>query len=85
MQVSVHELKNNLSEYLHQVLEGAVLIVTSHKKNIARILPFEESRSPLQNLLDTQQVSWNGKKPKGSNIKNPSQKLVSQKILEDRQ
>lgn len=41
MEVSVRELKNRLSAYLRLVADGETLIVTSHKRPVARILPAE--------------------------------------------
>jgi prevent-host-death family protein len=41
MEVPVRELKNRLSEYLRRVAAGETLIVTSHRRPVARILPAE--------------------------------------------
>lgn len=39
MQISVRELKSRLSEYLRKVAAGEELLVTSHGKTVARLLP----------------------------------------------
>lgn len=39
MEVSVRDLKGRLSEYLRRVAAGEELIVTSHGKEVARLLP----------------------------------------------
>jgi prevent-host-death family protein len=37
MQVSIRELKNHLSKYLHLVQEGEDVIVTSHRKPVVSL------------------------------------------------
>lgn len=70
MQVSVRELKNHLSKYLHRVVEaGETIIVTLHRKPLARIqaIPIMQVTS-LENLLRLEGVRWNGKKPQGNKV-----------------
>lgn len=43
MQTSIRHLKDHLSEYIHLVQKGTEVIVTSHNKPIARLLPITES------------------------------------------
>ncbi len=86
MQVSVRELKNHLSAYLHKVQKGEPIIVTSHQVPLARLLPIPQSTDQdVQELLQTEGISWNGKKPKGSKtgpqIKG---KTAADYVLEDR-
>ena len=46
-QVGTAELKAHLSEHLHAVREGEVVIVMDRKEPIARIVPFGASESGL--------------------------------------
>ncbi len=39
MEVTVRDLKNHLSEYLHRAEGGEEIIVTSRKRPVARLLP----------------------------------------------
>ena len=67
MQVSIRELKNHLSAYLHRVQKGEPIIVTSHHVPLARLLPIPQSADQaIQKLLQIEGVNWNGKKPKGA-------------------
>ena len=68
MQVSIRELKNHLSQYLHQVVEAnEMLIVTSYRKPLARIQAIPATHvSGLQDLIRLEGIHWNGKKPAGS-------------------
>lgn len=45
MDVSVRELKSRLSEYLRKVAAGEEVVVTSHGKAVARLVP-PRSRRP---------------------------------------
>jgi prevent-host-death family protein len=39
MEISVRELKSRLSEYLRKVAAGEEVVVTSHGKEVARLVP----------------------------------------------
>ena len=66
MQVSVRELKNNLSKYLKLVRQGEPVVVTSHGTPVARLLPIPEiENGGLRRLLRFDWIHWNGKKPRG--------------------
>ncbi|MBX9811048.1 MAG: type II toxin-antitoxin system prevent-host-death family antitoxin [Burkholderiales bacterium] len=39
MEISVRELKSRLSEYLRKVVAGEEVVVTSHGKAVARLVP----------------------------------------------
>lgn len=86
MQVSVRELKDHLSQYLHSVQKGESIIVTSHSVPLARLVPISQSKDKnLQGLLQMEGVSWNGKKPKGNkNAPKVTGKLASDYVKEDR-
>ena len=69
MQVSVRELKNNLSKYLKLVCQGEPVVVTSHKKPLARLLPIPETENAgLGRLAQIDWIHWNGKKPRGGTV-----------------
>jgi len=66
MKVSVGELKNNLSRYLHHLEKGQSIIVTSHQVPLARLVPiFQSKNKELQTLIEIEGIHWNGKKPTG--------------------
>ncbi len=50
-QVKVTELRNHLPYYLKQVQKGTELVVTSHGKNIARLVPEISAKKKAQNRL----------------------------------
>jgi len=48
MEVSVRELKSRLSEYLHRVAQGEEVVVTSHGREVARLVaPRVRRRKPV--------------------------------------
>lgn len=66
-EISVRELKDRLSEHLRAVKGGRSIVVTSHKKPIARLSPVAaRSASGIQHLIAEGHATWNGKKPKGA-------------------
>ncbi len=50
-QVNVTELRNHLPHYMNQVQKGIEFIVTSHGKNIARLVPEIKSAEEAYNRL----------------------------------
>ena len=48
MQVSVKELKSNLSRYLREVKQGKIIEVTRHGRLIARLCPAGEQKMVLR-------------------------------------
>jgi prevent-host-death family protein len=89
MRISVHELKNHLSQYLSQVKAGALIVITSHNKPLAKLIPFpqfsgEEAHAGM--LLQIEGVTWNGKKPQGGGTERPkiTGKTVAEYVIEDR-
>ena len=86
MQVSVRELKNHLSKYLHRIEEGESIIITSHQVPLARLVPIPKSKNKdLQALFQMDGIHWNGKKPKGTK-KGPKiiGNTTSDYVIEDR-
>lgn len=90
MKVSVRELKDRLSEHLRAVRKGRSIVVTSHRKPVARLSPMpSESAVGLQKLVQEGLVTWNGKKPRGPGprgrikLRGPG-KTVAEMVLEDR-
>ena len=86
MQVSVRDLKNHLSKYLHMVQAGERLIVTSHHIPLARVLPIpQHSDLEIQHITQMEGISWNGKKPRGGQHRPKIQdKTAAEYVLEDR-
>ena len=86
MQVSVHELKNHLSKYIHRLEEGRSIIVTSHHTPVAKLTPITSCKNTmLHTLLQLDEVHWNGKKPSG-NKRSPkiAGHTTADYVLEDR-
>lgn len=86
MQVSVRELKNHLSKYLHYIEMGESIIITSHHIPMARLVSIPKSKDKdLQALLQMEGIHWNGKKPKGvKNAPRVSGNTTSDYVIEDR-
>jgi len=86
MHVSVHELKNHLSQYLQKIKTGEELVVTCHKEPLAVINAIPSAKkNALNKFSQLSNVEWNGKKPKG--LKNGPKihgKTVAERVLEDR-
>ena len=71
MEVSVRELKNNLSKYLRLVSRGDTLTIVSHKHPVARIVPHQavDEGDRIENVIETlRSLPWirtQKGKPKG--------------------
>lgn len=58
--VSVASLKQNLSRYLHMVVEGQELLVTSHQRPVARVVPESPGptiRPPLRSIATLRTIN----------------------------
>jgi prevent-host-death family protein len=86
MQVSVRELKNNLSKYLKLLRQGEPVVVTSQGTPVARLLPIPEiENGGLRRLLRFDWIHWNGKKPRGGTAcPEICGKPIAESVLEDR-
>jgi prevent-host-death family protein len=86
MQVSVRELKNHLSKYLHEIEKGESIIITSHQVPLARLTPILKSKDKdLQAIFQMEGVRWNGKKPQGNKqAPKVSGNTSSNYVIEDR-
>ena len=86
MQVSVRELKNNLSKYLKLLRQGEPVVVTSQGTPVARLLPIPEiENGGLRRLLRFDWIHWNGKKPRGGTACPEIRgKSIAESVLEDR-
>lgn len=86
MQVSVRDLKNHLSKYLQKVKLGIPIIVTSHHIPLAKLIPIPQvAEKNIQQLLQIEGISWNGKKPHGGKIRPKMKgKTAAEYVLEHR-
>ncbi len=76
--VGVRELKNRLSEYLSRAKAGEEIIITEHKKPIARILAYQESiPKQIGILLREDSATWSGSKPGSVKVVEPAAKSTS--------
>jgi len=65
LRVGVRDFKSRLSEYLRQVKQGNMVIITDHGHPVGRLLPFEPSlEERLTALQRAGMVAWNGQKLK---------------------
>jgi len=90
MEVSVRELKANLSRYLKLIEEGKTMDVTKYRRKVARIVPVKvavknSKNEKIAQLLESGMVSWSGKKPSGGTVR-PVVKArnASDIVIEDR-
>lgn len=86
MQVSIHELKSHLSQYVGKAQSGEVIELTSHRKVVARLVGVPPADSAgVARLLATGAASWQGGKPAGAAFElQAGGKLVSVLVQEDR-
>ena len=85
MQVSVRELKSNLSRYLREVKQGKIIEVTRHRRLIAKLCPAGEHKTGIEALIANGLATWEGGKPKGGRVRpKVSGKSVAERVLEDR-
>ena len=85
MQVSVRELKSNLSRYLKEVKQGKIIEITRHRRLIAKLCPAGEHKTGVEALIAKGLVTWEGGKPKGGHTRPKiSGKSVAERVLDDR-
>lgn len=86
MQISVRELKDHLSSFLERAQSGEEILVTSHKRPVARITGIPRAADKaVQSLLASGFATWGGGKPKGSSVALSSGgKSLSDMVIEDR-
>jgi len=51
-EVGIRELRQNLSAVLARVQAGERLVVTSHNRPVAELVPINQDDDPLQRLID---------------------------------
>jgi prevent-host-death family protein len=85
MRVSVRELKNNLSKYLHRVQQGESIVVTSHNKPMACLHPIPSAPAHLPEISG---VRWAREKPDFStpleSLPKIAGKTLAEIVLEER-
>jgi len=80
MQVSVRDLKNHLSEYLHRAEQGEDIRVARRNVPVAKLTPIRGTA-----LTSMPGASWNGLKAKGGQSRPViSGKSTADRVLEDR-
>lgn len=88
IRVGVRDLKARLSEYLRQVKQGNIIIVTEHGRPVGRILPAERDlEDRLKALQQAGMVAWNGQRPEPISpaAVNRSDRQVSDILVEMRE
>lgn len=86
MQVSMHEFKAHLAQYISQAQSGELIELTSHRKVVARLVGVARSgESGVSRLLAAGAASWQGGKPAGAALSlREHGKSVSAMVIEDR-
>jgi prevent-host-death family protein len=86
MQVSIRELKANLSRYLRQAAAGEALQITSHGRVVAQVRGVPDNApGDVAKLLAAGAASWSGGKPSGARLRlQDNRKPISALVLEDR-
>ena len=85
--VGIRDLKSRLSEYMRQVRQGQVILITDHGRPIGRLLPVESSmEEQIKGLCESGLLSWNGIKltEQVASIPNTSEHLASDILVEMR-
>ena len=85
--VGIRDLKSRLSEYMRQVKQGQVILITDHGQPIGRLVPVELSMEErINGLCEAGLISWNGKKlsEEAVSIPNPGQQMASDILVEMR-
>jgi prevent-host-death family protein len=88
IRVGVRDLKARLSEYLRQVKQGQVILITEHGRTVGRLLPAEGTPEVrLKVLQEAGMVAWNGQKPEpiAPPAVNRSDRQVSDLLVEMRE
>jgi prevent-host-death family protein len=94
MEISVRELKNHLSEYLRRVQAGEEVIVTSHKRIVAKLVPpnqagkvhEQDEVALIERLKSMPWIRWAGGKPElrpGIAVKK-GDRTIAESLLDDR-
>jgi prevent-host-death family protein len=86
--VGVRDLKARLSEYLRQVKQGQIIVVTDHGKPIGRLLPAEQTfEDRIRILQEIGAVAWNGQilEPRDPVAINRGDRQVSDILVEMRE
>lgn len=84
MQVSIRELKNHLSKYLHLVQEGEDVIVTSHRKPVVSLTSMTLSQDGVRAV---EGVKWGRGRVSFSPLEiqpGKNGKTVADIVIEDR-
>jgi prevent-host-death family protein len=88
IRVGVRDLKARLSEYLRQVKQGHVVVITEHGRPVGRLLPAEWTlEERIKVLQEAGMVAWNGQKlePIPPVVINQSSRQVSDILVEMRE
>jgi prevent-host-death family protein len=51
MDVGIRQLRDHLSRYVDEVQKGQEIVITDHGKAVARIVPIEDGRRKLDQLI----------------------------------
>ena len=83
--ISISDFRAHMSAYLKDLQMGHTIIVTSHGKPIAQILPTKaDLMERVKALQDAGLIEWSGKKPSAHTpaARNTSGKLMSDLVVE---
>jgi prevent-host-death family protein len=88
MSVGVRELKAHLSEYLREVKNGQIVVITEHGREVARLMPVGQPvEERLQALVAAGLGEWSGERlppvPHRPRVKGA--RTVADLLIEDRE
>ncbi|SHJ00660.1 type II toxin-antitoxin system Phd/YefM family antitoxin [Desulfofundulus thermosubterraneus] len=87
MKAGIREVKNRFSEYLRQVKQGEILVITERNVPVTRLVPVQEKgQLPVLTLVDEKLASWQGGKPRGAAVPPavPGTASIAALVVEDR-
>ncbi|MFN3476951.1 MAG: type II toxin-antitoxin system Phd/YefM family antitoxin [Candidatus Methylomirabilales bacterium] len=87
VKIGIRELRAQLSRYLDQVKQGAVIVITEHGRPIARIVPEGQPHQiKMQELLAGGVLAWSGRplRPAAPAALIHGRRTVADLLLEDR-
>ena len=83
--VGIRELKAKLSSFVDKARNGEQIIITDRGTEVAMIIAISRERRAIMSLVETGQVQWSGKKPRGLQGIKIKGKPLSETILVERQ
>jgi prevent-host-death family protein len=84
----IRELKEQLSAYIRRVKAGETIVITDRGRPVGRLVPYSQSLADrLELMQETGFINWSGRPLSTSEpiVRNKSEQLISDLLLEDRE